>query len=59
MTIVDGGPAVVSVTLMVPALAVLNAWTSVPRGDTILVKGSHSLALDKLADALVQTAAKA
>ena len=28
------------------------------RGDTILVKGSHSLALDKLADALAQTAAK-
>jgi UDP-N-acetylmuramoyl-tripeptide--D-alanyl-D-alanine ligase len=28
-------------------------------GDTVLVKGSHSLALDKLADALVQTAAKA
>jgi UDP-N-acetylmuramyl pentapeptide synthase len=31
----------------------------VRRGDTILVKGSHSLALDQLADALVQTAAKA
>jgi UDP-N-acetylmuramoyl-tripeptide--D-alanyl-D-alanine ligase len=30
----------------------------VRRGDTILVKGSHSLALDQLADALVQTAAK-
>jgi UDP-N-acetylmuramoyl-tripeptide--D-alanyl-D-alanine ligase len=29
------------------------------RGDTILVKGSHSLALDQLADALVQSAAKA
>ena len=28
-------------------------------GDTILVKGSHSLALDQLADALVQTVAKA
>jgi UDP-N-acetylmuramoyl-tripeptide--D-alanyl-D-alanine ligase len=27
-------------------------------GDTILVKGSHSLALDQLADALVQTGAK-
>jgi UDP-N-acetylmuramyl pentapeptide synthase len=31
----------------------------VRRGDTILVKGSHSLALDQLADALVQTVAKA
>jgi UDP-N-acetylmuramyl pentapeptide synthase len=31
----------------------------VRRGDTILVKGSHSLALDQLADALVQTGAKA
>jgi UDP-N-acetylmuramoyl-tripeptide--D-alanyl-D-alanine ligase len=31
----------------------------VRRGDTILVKGSHSLALDELADALVQTVAKA
>jgi UDP-N-acetylmuramyl pentapeptide synthase len=29
------------------------------RGDTVLVKGSHSLALDELADALVQPAAKA
>jgi UDP-N-acetylmuramyl pentapeptide synthase len=29
------------------------------RGDTILVKGSHSLALDQLADALVQPAATA
>ena len=29
------------------------------RGDTVLVKGSHSLALDQLADALVQPAAKA
>jgi UDP-N-acetylmuramoyl-tripeptide--D-alanyl-D-alanine ligase len=29
------------------------------RGDTVLVKGSHSLALDQLADALVETAAKA
>jgi UDP-N-acetylmuramoyl-tripeptide--D-alanyl-D-alanine ligase len=29
------------------------------RGDTVLVKGSHSLALDQLADALVQSAAKA
>jgi UDP-N-acetylmuramyl pentapeptide synthase len=29
------------------------------RGDTILVKGSHSLALDELADALVKPAAKA
>jgi UDP-N-acetylmuramoyl-tripeptide--D-alanyl-D-alanine ligase len=28
------------------------------RGDTILVKGSHSLALDRLADALVQPVAK-
>lgn len=28
-------------------------------GDTVLVKGSHSLALDELADALVQRAAKA
>jgi UDP-N-acetylmuramyl pentapeptide synthase len=28
-------------------------------GDTILVKGSHSLALDQLADALVQAGAKA
>jgi UDP-N-acetylmuramoyl-tripeptide--D-alanyl-D-alanine ligase len=28
------------------------------RGDTVLVKGSHSLALDELADALVQPAAK-
>ncbi|HEY8786690.1 MAG TPA: UDP-N-acetylmuramoylalanyl-D-glutamyl-2, 6-diaminopimelate--D-alanyl-D-alanine ligase, partial [Candidatus Limnocylindria bacterium] len=31
----------------------------VRRGDTILVKGSHSLALDQLADALVQPVAKA
>jgi UDP-N-acetylmuramoyl-tripeptide--D-alanyl-D-alanine ligase len=31
----------------------------VRRGDTVLVKGSHSLALDQLADALVQPAAKA
>ena len=31
----------------------------VRRGDTVLVKGSHSLALDELADALVQSAAKA
>ena len=31
----------------------------VRRGDTILVKGSHSLALDKLADALAQPVAKA
>ena len=29
------------------------------RGDTVLVKGSHSLALDELADALVQPAATA
>jgi UDP-N-acetylmuramoyl-tripeptide--D-alanyl-D-alanine ligase len=29
------------------------------RGDTVLVKGSHSLALDELADALVRPAAKA
>jgi UDP-N-acetylmuramoyl-tripeptide--D-alanyl-D-alanine ligase len=29
------------------------------RGDTVLVKGSHSLALDQLADALVQPAARA
>jgi UDP-N-acetylmuramoyl-tripeptide--D-alanyl-D-alanine ligase len=29
------------------------------RGDTVLVKGSHSLALDQLADALVMPAAKA
>jgi UDP-N-acetylmuramoyl-tripeptide--D-alanyl-D-alanine ligase len=29
------------------------------RGDTVLVKGSHSLALDELADALVQPAARA
>jgi UDP-N-acetylmuramoyl-tripeptide--D-alanyl-D-alanine ligase len=29
------------------------------RGDTVLVKGSHSLALDELADALVRSAAKA
>lgn len=29
------------------------------RGDTVLVKGSHALALDELADALVQPAAKA
>jgi len=28
------------------------------RGDTVLVKGSHSLALDELADALVQPAAR-
>jgi UDP-N-acetylmuramoyl-tripeptide--D-alanyl-D-alanine ligase len=28
------------------------------RGDTVLVKGSHSLALDQLADALVQPVAK-
>ena len=28
------------------------------RGDTVLVKGSHSLALDQLADALVQPAAR-
>jgi len=27
------------------------------RGDTVLVKGSHSLALDRLADALVRPAA--
>ena len=31
----------------------------VRRGDTVLVKGSHSLALNELADALVQPAAKA
>ncbi len=31
----------------------------VRRGDTVLVKGSHSLSLDRLADALVQTGAKA
>jgi UDP-N-acetylmuramyl pentapeptide synthase len=29
------------------------------RADTVLVKGSHSLALDELADALVRSAAKA
>jgi UDP-N-acetylmuramoyl-tripeptide--D-alanyl-D-alanine ligase len=29
------------------------------RGDTVLVKGSHSLALHELADALVQPAARA
>ena len=31
----------------------------VRHGDTVLVKGSHSLALNELADALVQPAAKA
>ena len=38
------------------AEALLLLKSVLRRGDTVLIKGSHSLALDRLADALVQPA---